>query len=107
MEKMDILITELETLIAGLKKPNQIIRYSNCDFIGKNCVSKYGFDKTKTEDEMIALAILHKCPIILKNGPNAKWYLKGAGKTQAELTAKLEENVEKGRIGQYCLYLNI
>ena len=97
----------MDILIAELEKPNQIIRYSNCDFIGKNCVSERGFDKTKTEDEMIALAMLHKCPIILKTGPNAKWYLKGAGKTQAELITKLEENVEKGRIGQYCLYLNI
>jgi len=59
----------------------KITRYIKCDILlHKNDVEWYGFDKTKSEGEMIDLAVKNECPIIIKNGKNGKWYLKGKGK---------------------------
>jgi hypothetical protein len=81
-------------------------RYLNCDILlHKNDVDFYGFSKTKTEEEMIDLAIKNECPIIIKNGINGKWYLKGKGKTIEYLKGKINEKIGKSRDGVFCLLL--
>jgi hypothetical protein len=83
-----------------------ITRFSNCDIlISKNDVEYYGFPKTKTEGEMIDLAIEYRCPIIVKNGNKGKWYLKGRGKQIADLKNKIDENLGKSRDGVFCLLI--
>ena len=85
---------------------NKITRYKNCDIlIGQNDIEYYGFDKTKTEGEMIDLAIIHNCPIIIKNGLNGKWYLKGKTKSIDILKNKIEQNIDKFRDGVFTLLL--
>ncbi len=77
---------------------NKITKFENCDIlIGNNNVERLGFDKIKTLGEMIDLAINNNCPIIIKGGVNAKWYLKGQGKDIDYLKNKINEN-----IGQHC-----
>jgi hypothetical protein len=59
--------------------------HDKCDvFFGQNNVERLGFAKNKTFGEIVDLAILHKCPIIIKNG-KGKWYLKGVGKDEHEI----------------------
>ena len=71
---------------------NKITKFENCDIlIGNNNVERLGFDKTKTLGEMIDLAIINNCPIIIKGGLNAKWYLKG--KDIEFLKEKINENI--------------
>lgn len=83
----------------------RITRFSKCDILlHKNNVERYGFEKTKTEGEMIDLAIKNECPIIIKNG-NGKWYLKGKGKTIEYLKSKIDEKIGKSRDGVFCLLL--
>jgi hypothetical protein len=85
---------------------NIITRFSKCDILRHtNDVNWYGFEKTKTEGEMIDLAIKNNCPIIIKNGINGKWYLKGKGKTIEYLKNKINENLGKSRDGVFCLLL--
>lgn len=85
---------------------SRITRYSKCDIlIHKNDVEYYGFDKTKTEWEMIDLALKNGCYIVIKNGINGKWYLKGKGKTIEYLKSKINENIGKSRDGVFCLLL--
>lgn len=62
-------------------------------FIGQNNVERLGFDKNKTLEEMIELATINKCPLIVKDG-RGKWYLKGQGKTYEEIEAGLNQNKE-------------
>jgi hypothetical protein len=84
----------------------KITRFSKCDLLrNNNDVEKYGFDKSKTEGEMIDLAIENRCNIIIKNGINGKWYLKGKGKTIEYLKSKINENLGKSREGVFCLLL--
>jgi hypothetical protein len=84
----------------------KITRYLKCDILlNKNDVEWYGFEKTKTEGEMIDLAIKNECPIIIKNGINGKWYLKGKGKTIDYLKNIINVNVGKSRDGVFCLLL--
>jgi len=69
--------------------------YPNCDIlIHKNDVQDLGFDKTKTIGEMIDLAIMHGCNIIVKNG-KGKWYLKGKGMDIEVLKDEIEKNTGK------------
>ena len=83
-----------------------IHRYLKCDIlIGSNDVEYYGFDYNKTEGEMIDLAIKHNCPVIVKNGYNGKWYLKGQKYLTEDLKIKLSEAVGKSRDGVFCLLL--
>ena len=83
-----------------------ITRYANCDILlHKNDVSLYGFDKNKSEGEMIDLACNRGCSIIIKNGKNGKWYLKGNGQSVAFLKGKINEKVGKSRDGVFCLLL--
>jgi hypothetical protein len=84
----------------------KITRYSNCDILcHQNDVEQYGFEKTKTEGEMIDLAVANRCSIITKNGKRGKWYLKGKGKSIEFLKSKLTDNVGKSRDGVFCLLL--
>ncbi len=84
----------------------KITRYLKCDILlHKNDVVWYGFEKTKTEGEMIDLAIQNVCPIIIKNGINGKWYLKGKGKTIDYLKNNIDVNIGKSRDGVFCLLL--
>ena len=83
-----------------------ITRFTKCDILfHKNDVELYGFEKTKTEGEMIDLAMKNKCPIIIKNGINGKWYLKGKGKTIEYLKNEIYEKKGKSRDGVFCLLL--
>ena len=85
---------------------NKITRYLNCDIlINKNDIEWNGFDKTKTEGEMIDLAVICDCPIIIKNGINGKWYLKGHKKSIDFLKSKIDEQIGKSRNGVFCLLL--
>lgn len=85
---------------------SRITRYLKCDILlHKNDVEQYGFDKTKTEGEMIDLAVKNECPIIIKNGINGKWYLKGKGLTVEYLKSKINEKIGESRDGVYCLLL--
>ncbi len=80
-----------------------IICYEYCDILyGKNDIELYGYDKNKTIGEMIDLAALNQCPIIIKNGLEGKWYLKGKGKTVEYLKNKIEEQKGKSRYGVRC-----
>jgi hypothetical protein len=84
---------------------NKITKFNNCDIlIGNNNVERLGFDKTKTLGEMIDLAINNNCPIIIKSGLNAKWYLKGQGKNIEFLKEKINQNIGQHRTG-VCCYL--
>lgn len=83
-----------------------ITRYLNCDIlINQNDIEQYGFDKSKTEQEMIELAIQNECPIVVKSGENGKWYLKGKNKSIQSIKHKIEEHKGKFRNGVYCLLI--
>jgi hypothetical protein len=85
---------------------NRITRYIKCDILRHTSdIEFYGFDKTKTEGEMIDLAVKNGSHIIVKNGKNGKWYLKGKGKSIEYLKSKIDENVGKFRDGVFCLLL--
>jgi hypothetical protein len=85
---------------------NKIQVFENCEIlIRQNDVEWYGFDKNKTIGEMIDLAIKNGCPIIQKAGPNAKWYLKGKGKSIQHIKAKINEKRGKARDGVYCVLI--
>ncbi len=83
----------------------KIIKYDNCDIlINQNDVDHYGFDKTKTFGEILDLAIMTNCRIIIKAGYNGKWYLKGQNKDIEFLKNKIDQNIGKSRDG-VCCYL--
>ena len=91
-------------------------RETNTDFINiyketdilhnKNDIEKFGFSKHKTLGEMIDLAFKYKCPIIIKAGKNAKWYLKGNGRNIDELKKLLEKNEGTKRKGINAYLIN-
>lgn len=83
-----------------------ITRHLNCDIlINQNDIEQYGFDKSKTEQEMIDLAIQNECPVVVKSGENGKWYLKGKNKSILSIKHKIEEHKGKFRNGVYCLLI--
>ena len=110
-EAFDSLTTELNRLNYHLSHaqnvfPVAITRYDNCDIlIHQADIERLGFDKTKTEEEMVQLAIEHGCKVITRNGNKGKWYLKGKGRTIDSLKEKLDKNMGKYRDGVYCLLL--
>lgn len=82
---------------------NKITKYNKCDIlINQNDIVYYGFDKNKTLGEMIDLAINNNCKIIIKNGYNGKWYLKGKDKDIDFLKIKISEKIGASREGVYC-----
>ena len=88
------------------KKANKMTRFSNCDILlHNNDVEVHGFEKTKHIDEMELLAVKNDCRIIIKNGTNGKWYLKGKGKPIEYLKSKIDERLGKSRDGVYCYLL--
>ena len=84
---------------------NKITRFSNCDILINWGKSKEGYPSTKTEEEMINLAVQQGCPIIVKNGKKGKWYIKGKDKTIEFLKHKIEEQIGKQRDGVFLLLL--
>lgn len=77
---------------------NKITKYNNCDIlINQNDVEYYGFDKNKTLGEMIDLAINNDSQIIIKNGFNGKWYLKGKNKDIDFLKIKINDSTGSSR----------
>jgi len=89
----------------------QITKYDRCDFLlgfssnNNNNVERLGFEKTKTLGEMINLALIHKCPIIIKNGNKGKWYLKGQNKTIEFLKGEIDKKKGTTRQGVICYFL--
>lgn len=62
-----------------------ITQISDCDFwLHQNDVEPYGFDATLSFEHMLGLAVLNRCPLIVRGGKegNAKWYLKEEGKQE-------------------------
>jgi hypothetical protein len=97
-----------EASLAEKKAPyyNIITRFLKCDILlHNNDVEVHGFEKTKSEGEMIDLAVKNDCRIIIKNGTNGKWYLKGKGKPIEYLKSKIDERLGKSRDGVFCLLL--
>ena len=85
---------------------SKITKYDRCDvLVHKNDVQKYGYPKTKTEGEMIDLAVANGCNIIIKNGYNGKWYLKGKGYSVEHLTGEISQRLGKSREGVYCILI--
>ena len=69
---------------------SSITRYTGTDIlINQNDVERLGFSSDLSETEMIALAIKHQCPLIVKGSYTGKWYLKGRGREHAYLEGKL------------------
>jgi hypothetical protein len=72
---------------------SSITRYDGTNTgIINNDVERLGFDSDLSETEMIALAIKHQCPLIVRSGIRGKWYLKGRGREHAYLEGKLISN---------------
>lgn len=114
IQRIESKIIEIQEWLDELKQqelltsysPIKITRYDNCDIlIHQADIERLGFDKTKTEEEMVQLAIEHGCKVITRNGNNGKWYLKGKGRTIYSLKEKLDKNLGKYRDGVYCLLL--
>jgi hypothetical protein len=84
--------------------------FPKCDIlIHKNDVSRLGYEKgDKTLGQMIDLAILHKCPIIIERA-RGKWYLKGQGYSRSDLKKMIEENLQNTQLvkeyNSRCCYL--
>lgn len=62
---------------------------------GDNYIEPNGFPETHTENQMIELAIKHRCPLIARGGIKGVWYLKCKNKTYEQLMQKLSENKGK------------
>ena len=85
-----------------------ITTHLRCDFLKGtryNDIEPYGFDKSKTLGEMIDIAIENGCPIIIKAGADAKWYLKGKGRTNEYLKNKIEERTGKEKYDVACFFI--
>ena len=84
-----------------------ITRFERSDcLINCNDIELLGFDKTKTQGEMIDLAVQYGACMIVRNGDNGKWYLKGLGRDSGVIREKLERNVGKYREGVYSLFID-
>jgi len=77
--------------------------FKKCDILQPELV----FEKTKTLDEMKALAVKNDCRIIIKNGDNGKWYLKGKGKPIEYLKSKIDKRLGKSPRDGVCCYLRL
>ncbi len=65
--------------------------------MNKNDIEPLGYDGDISEEEMIALAIKLKTPVIVKGGYNAKWYLKGKNVPYDTLRQMIKESQGKER----------
>jgi hypothetical protein len=84
----------------------RITRYDKCDILlHQNDIEYRGYDKNNTEGNMIDIAVINNCPIIIKNGKKGKWYLKGYGKSIEYLKSEINKQVGKSRDGVFCLLL--
>jgi len=84
----------------------KITRYLRCDILANsNDIEQYGYDKNLSEGNLIDLAVINNCPIIIKGGKDGKWYLKGKGKKLEYLKTKISNNIGKSREGIFCLLL--
>jgi hypothetical protein len=102
-----IIIPKTQVIEVEESREPIITRYDKCDISGKNYIEENGFDKNLSEAEMIEKAIQHKCPILIRNGRNGKWYLKSLGRNIEELKEKLAENTGKSRDGVYVLLIEL
>ena len=85
---------------------NRITKYNKCDILKhNNDIESHGFEKNITLGEMIDTAINNDCRIIIKNGFNGKWYLKGKNKNIDFLRIKINNSVGLSRDGVYCILL--
>lgn len=86
---------------------SKITRYDKCGLgiSRKHDVEPHGYPNTKTTGEMIDLAIQNECKLILKNGKNGKWYLKGQNKTIEFLKKKISEKVGTESRDVFCLLI--
>lgn len=84
----------------------QITKYEKCDILKhQNDVSIHGFHKDTSLGEMINLALINNCKIIVKNGKNGKYYLKGKDKDVSFLRSKIEECIGLSRDGVCCYFI--
>ena len=79
--------------------------YFKCDILKGSRYDEHHFPGTVSEEEIVRVAIMHKCKIITKNGKNGMWYLKGSDRTMDYLQQKIESNKGKSRDGVYCILL--
>ena len=85
---------------------NRITKYNKCDILKhNNDIESHGFDKNKTLGEMIDMAINNDCRIIIKDGFNGKWYLKGQHGNIDFLRLKINNSIGLSRDGVYCILL--
>jgi len=83
-ERMPKIVTEEP------KKP-EVMTYKATDvYRNKNDVSQLGFDKNKSYDEMLELAVKNKCCVMVKDG-SGKWYLKGQDMDFETVKQKVED----------------
>ena len=71
-----------------------------------NDIEPLGFPKTNTEEEMFVLARRYGCKIIIKNGTNGKWYLRGKDYTLDYLKSEINRHRGNSREGVYCVLLS-
>lgn len=56
--------------------------------------NNFEYDESYSEEDIIALAIKERCPIVQKAGPNAKWYLKGRDMPHDHLKSMIETQLK-------------
>ena len=69
----------------------------------KNLVEQFGYSRYLSLEEMIAIAIENRCPVIVRGGTNAKWYLKGKDKTENYVREKISK-VDSSKCKRRTLY---
>ena len=110
---------ENKTLLAGVSNAEQtpeiivkdtptVTTYKGTDvYLFKNDVESKGYDPEKySYDDMLRLAIEHKCFVIVKNG-KGKWYIKCKGMDYMKVKQKVEDTCAKAlpRYKNVMLYL--
>jgi hypothetical protein len=71
--------------------------YGTDCLMNKNDIEPLGYDGNISEEEIIALAVKYKTPVIVKGGYNAKWYLKGKDLPYDTLMQMIKESKGKER----------
>lgn len=80
--------------------------HQGCDiYVGTryNCISEYGYPSTYTLVDMIHLAKLNQCPIIVKNG-SKKWYLKCKNVDDETIIRKINQSKDRGNYPRVSLW---